>query len=428
MKAMDESFDDKLSKRLKRFSQEPAERLWSSITARIESEERAVRLKKKARIGWVLIFCSITIGGIFYLSDVGFQKSQPSVTGETKQQAKDGSPNKEIVSGENLQQSKPLEDVKLEKDQALHQLARRVESSQSLIASSEEASMNTKEKQVGTLNDPTYVEDSESAVDQFERNKENIVSEIVSNTTDSSALKSLQAKRAEKPAIDQEHKSTEAKRNRFSIYFTVMPTLGYQRIKPNSSDNLIVESIDRLSTFSTDRLGIRAELGVEYPVANRIHLFGGLVYFQRAQTIGYTEKVVSNTGISQGPNGEVIFEPEFSYQNKVFEYEVRNLGLQVGASYQLAKRKFLQTLGTGIEFHLALNKAKDVPEFTNNPSAYVFYNLYYRLQYPADTKLRAVVQPTLNYSFYINQNRDAPFYVKPYGLGLNVGVTYNFNR
>jgi hypothetical protein len=48
------------------------------------------------------------------------------------------------------------------------------------------------------------------------------------------------------------------------------------------------------------------------------------------------------------------------------------------------------------------------------------------LQYPSEGRLKAVFQPTLNYSFYINQNLNAPFYVKPYGLGLNVGVTYNF--
>ena len=230
-----------------------------------------------------------------------------------------------------------------------------------------------------------------------------------------------------KPNTDpQSDSNLEKKQNRLSIYFTIMPTLGYQRIEPNSNDNLIVESIERISTFSTDRLGVRAELGVEYPIANRLNVFGGLVYFQRQQTIGYTQKVVSNTEVSQGPDGEIILQPEFNYENKSFEYDVRNLGLQVGLSYQLAKRKFLQTLGTGIEFHLALNKFDETPEFTNNPSAYVFYNLYYRVQYPTDTKLRAVVQPTLNYSFYINQNRDAPFYVKPYGLGLNVGFTYNF--
>ena len=35
-------------------------------------------------------------------------------------------------------------------------------------------------------------------------------------------------------------------------------------------------------------------------------------------------------------------------------------------------------------------------------------------------------QPALNYSFYINQNLNAPFYVKPYGLGLNLGFSHNF--
>ena len=89
----------------------------------------------------------------------------------------------------------------------------------------------------------------------------------------------------------------EKKRNRPNIYFTIMPTLGYQRIEPNSQDNLIVESIDRVSAFSTDRLGVRAELGVEYPVKNRLNIFGGLVYFQRHQTIGYMEKTVGNTEI-----------------------------------------------------------------------------------------------------------------------------------
>jgi hypothetical protein len=88
-----------------------------------------------------------------------------------------------------------------------------------------------------------------------------------------------------------------------------------------------------------------------------------------------------------------------------------------------------KSFGTGFEFHMELNKLESspsTPEFTNNNSAHRFYNLYYRLQYPAEGRLRPVFQPTLNYSFYINQNLNTPFYVKPYGLGLNLGFTYNF--
>jgi len=207
-----------------------------------------------------------------------------------------------------------------------------------------------------------------------------------------------------------------------------MPTFGYQRINSNSSDDIIISSVKRISTFSTDRLGVRAELGVEDPIAKRIKVFGGLVYYQRKQTIDYTQKQVEYTEVAEGEDGQIIVVPTFTYVEKSFEYELKNLGVQVGLSYELSRRKLLQTLGTGFELHVALNKLESshAPEFTNNPSAYVFYNLYYRLQYPAEGRLKAVFQPTLNYSFYINQNLNAPFYVKPYGLGLNLGFTYNF--
>ena len=137
--------------------------------------------------------------------------------------------------------------------------------------------------------------------------------------------------------------------------------------------------------------------------------------------------VIDSTIVTPGPGG-VGFDPIKRSVEKSFEYELKNLGVQLGISYQLSKKKLLQTLGTGFEFHVALNKLDEEyqAEFTNNPSAYVFYNLYYRLQYPAEGRLKAVFQPTFNYSFYINQNLNAPFYVKPYGLGLNMGVTYNF--
>ncbi len=418
---MDESFDNELSRRLKKFSEEPAGRLWPSITERIEAEERAVRLQKKTRIGWIFILSSIVIGGIFYFFNLEPQINASVVTAGMEKQMKDSMANSDATSHGKLH---PLqqEKVEAEKIEGLRpkQNVRDFESNFSLAQQTQVPVHSTNEKQDNSF---------EYLANHFERSTDTNPSQINEGGSDSiHILTPVKTKPVKKLDADQQESANrEKKQSRLSLYFTIMPTLGYQRIEPNSTDNLIVESIDRISTFSTDRLGFRAELGAEYPIANRLHFFGGLLYFQREQTIGYTEKVVSNTEVSQGPDGEIILQPEFTYQNKSFEYKVQNLGLQVGLSYQLAKRKFLQTLGSGIELHLALNKVKATPEFTNNPSAYVFYNLYYRIQYPTDKKLRAVVQPTLNYSFYINQNRDAPFYVKPYGLGLNVGFTYNFN-
>jgi hypothetical protein len=169
------------------------------------------------------------------------------------------------------------------------------------------------------------------------------------------------------------------------------------------------------------------ELGIEKPLSKRFKMFGGLLYYQRKQTIEYVERTVDSTIVSTGPGGEVTVEPQFKSTNQSFEYELKNIGLQIGLNYKLSQRKFLQTLGTGLEFQFALNKRIPNQEvFTNNPSAYVFYNVYYRLQYPSEGRLKAVFQPMLNYSFYINQDLNAPFYVKPFGLGLNIGFTYNF--
>jgi hypothetical protein len=208
-----------------------------------------------------------------------------------------------------------------------------------------------------------------------------------------------------------------------------MPTFGYQRIESNENDNIIIESIEKIPAFSTKRLGIRIEVGVERSISQRFKLFGGLLYYQRKQTIEYVETTVDSTIVSSGgSDGEAVVYPVFKSVNQSFEYELKNLGVQIGVNYVLSQGKFLQTIGTGLELQYALNKLSPDQEkiFTNNPSGYVFYNLYYRLQYPSTGRLKAVFQPTLNYSFYINQELNAPFYVKPYGLGLNVGVTYNF--
>ena len=416
---MDESFDDELSKRLKQFSAEPKESLWDSIAARIETEDREVRLQKKIRIGWIFIFSSILIGGFFYF--VGSDSERNSSIATTGRK-------KELTNDTPADAARKRDEVRAQLPSQKKSNAQKIEG---LQPKQDKSSVESNASTNFEIEESTTTNEWESNPGDIPANQIEIapanharMNEVALDSSNNlTAVKTKVVKKVEQ----QPDNNLEKKRNRPNIYFTIMPTLGYQRIEPNSQDNLIVESIDRVSAFSTDRLGVRAELGVEYPVENRFNIFGGLVYFQRHQTIGYMEKTVGNTEILKGPDGEIILQPDFNYEHRAFDYEVRNLGLQIGVNYQLSRRKFLQTLGTGIEFHLALNKFEKTPELTNNPSAYVFYNFYYRLQYPADTKLRAVFQPTLNYSFYINQNPDSPFYVKPYGLGLNIGFTYNFN-
>jgi hypothetical protein len=424
MKNSNKSFDAELIKRLRDYSEEPRIELWQKIAASTEANRRPLTTR---RPWWILVLGVIAIGGLYYFEKTNTNTGQSPVVSKTLP----------------LSESLPLKDkagsgtVSSEKTTAQHTGVGTVgntstQSTGNNTIAGNDISLN--QERFPTTNELSSETSADEAnFDEGPVDNVPIQGNEIENTVNGGTEKVVEAKLAVKAVKDDEGKTVikekEKKQSKFSIYFTIMPTFGYQRINSNSSDDIIIESVKRISTFSTDRLGVRAELGVEDPLTQRIKVFGGLVYYQRKQTINYTQKQVEYTEVSEGPDGQIIVVPQFTYVEKSFEYELKNLGVQVGVSYELARKKLLQTLGTGFEFHMALNKLESspaTPEFTNNPSAYVFYNLYYRLQYPAEGRLRAVFQPTLNYSFYINQNLNAPFYVKPYGLGLNLGFTYNF--
>jgi hypothetical protein len=422
MKDMNELFDDDLRKRLRQYSEEPDTRLWDTIQTRVEEESRAHRLRKKIKNGWIFLLGMIMIGGLYSLvNSLPSENTSFDQVATEQNSMLERSNDAEAITKTVLPLLSPHSSSSTTTSSPENQITESFKDGVSQAVIAEEPEMVAIEMPGTTL------ENIERwSIENFNDGGNSTVTKETSIDVSIASIPVSKEEIEQKEESQPDNEERKKKKFPFNLYFTIMPTLGYQRIEPNSNDNLLIESIDRIATFSSDRLGVRAELGAEYPISNRVNIFGGFVYFQRQQTIGYTEKQVSETEISEGPNGDIILNPEFSYVHQSFEYEVRNIGWQIGVNYQLSKKKFLQTAGTGIEFHMALNKFEHAEEFTNNPSVYVFYNLYYRIQYPAETKLKAVMQPTLNYSFYINQNANAPFYVKPYGLGLNIGFTYNF--
>jgi hypothetical protein len=429
---MNELYDD-LRRRLRQYKEKPEPRLWNSISARIEEANRPARLNKKIRNGWIfLIAISIVCGGLFLKVDDSTLKNISTRPLIAKQESTD-----QVHPESNGRSSMPSTAT------GKNYVDSNANVKSSDVRQNDGADIGVSKQMIGDnaaadvyeLHEESIeLKGSVVALDQFSHEANNVYDSSKIFTETHVVIRNEPPKLAtnepeKNGSLRPDEQEEKGRTRRFKLYFTIMPTLGYQRIKPNENDNLIITSTDRIKTFDTDRLGVRGELGAEYPISSRVNVFGGLLYFQRQQTIGYTEKQVSQTEITTGPNGETVVEPEFSYVHKSFDYEVKNLGLQLGINYQLAKKTFLHTAGTGMEFHIALNKLQEkkvTSDLTTNPSVYVFYNLYYRVQYPADTKLKGVFQPTLNYAFYINENAHAPFYVKPYGLGLNIGFTYTF--
>lgn len=225
--------------------------------------------------------------------------------------------------------------------------------------------------------------------------------------------------------IEFTERKPEDKPSMFKFYFYTMPTINYYRVEANEKDNIMISGIEKVPTLSTDRLGFRVESGVNYDISNRWSLFTGILYFYRKQTINYSVRSVNEVR-TEVMNETAFLIPEYSEAIEEHESVLRSLGFQIGALYDFSSDKFVQNIGTGIEFHYNLNKPVDSKNQFEDPANYVFYNVFYRLEYPRESQFKFLFQPTFNYSLNISKNLDAPFYVKPYGIGLNFGFTYQF--
>ena len=213
----------------------------------------------------------------------------------------------------------------------------------------------------------------------------------------------------------------------WAAYFYGMPTFSYHRIESNQSDDILITSVEKVSPFSLDRLGFRLETGIQRSINDKFNISVGVLYWHSNQQFRYNvSQVDSIIAEPVAQNNSLILSPQFEDQQRTYNYSLRNIGLHFGTSFNLSSKRLVQQLGGGIEIHKALNKPGVSDFTTEEPDYYLFYNLFYRMEYPRDKPLRLLFQPTFNYSLSLDKNFEAPFYVKPYGFGLNFGFVYRF--
>ncbi len=215
-----------------------------------------------------------------------------------------------------------------------------------------------------------------------------------------------------------------------TVYVQLMPTFGYSRIKANQQDDFVIQDIEGPGTFSLERLGLRAEAGVGWQLSPRWQVYAGGLLFIRQQDINYDAAYFVGNEVAPGNDGNTFdVLPDFDTAQFKFQDRVRNFGVQLGVNYTISNRTWRHLVGASIEMQRPLNP-NDAPNeaqgFTSVPSLYTFSNFYYRVERTLGPHFTFYTQPTLNYTLYINENFNAPFYVKPYGFGVNVGVTYRF--
>jgi hypothetical protein len=222
--------------------------------------------------------------------------------------------------------------------------------------------------------------------------------------------------------IEKEEKQIRS--GNYRIYSLVMPTFGYQQIKPVTTDDIFIHSIKKISAFSPKRLGVRVEAGVEKEISERVSLSAGLLYYQRKQTIAYEYTDAEQFTVVKSGGDSLHYKVEQPVLSSEFEYEVKNVGLTAGMAIGFRGKRFGQRVGVALEVHRSLSSSN--AEQPGDARFYLFGNMYYRISYRISKRFDAIFQPTFNYAMQLDQRITAPFYVKPYGLGLNAGVYYYF--
>ena len=227
------------------------------------------------------------------------------------------------------------------------------------------------------------------------------------------------------PSGDQadviEEDKKDLQNRKLALYFQAMPTFTYNRVEANQRDDQLVSAVEKIPAISTDRMGIRLETGLMYPLNEDFSVFAGLLYFQRSQEIEYSLQRVDSVNI-ETDGDRINFSPGYSEERNTYNHQLQNLGVQVGMTYNIPSNKVLSSFGVGAEFHKSLRRSSN--ELFEEPDLYLFYNVFYRVEYPKDKRFRFLAQPTFNYSFNLNKNLSTPFYIKPYGFGLNFGFTF----
>ncbi|HMG89646.1 MAG TPA: hypothetical protein VK589_06290 [Chryseolinea sp.] len=358
---MDESFDANLIERLRNYSEEPRMELWQRIAASAEANRPRARHKRLGST-WILILGVVAVGGLYYLERTKyFERAKSNITPAAGLSA---SVSASLEKNENG-------DVGLESpiSKGLSTSVNDVTSGQSVGSSTTTNRDNVKEddNKVWLNQEPriedhekfteTNADEDEAKFDEGPVDNVPIQRNEIENTTNPDVEKAVETKAIITAAKDDEGKTVikekEKKQNGISIYFTIMPTFGYQRINANSNDDILI-GMKRISAFSTDRLGVRAEVGVEDPITQRIKVFGGLVYYQRKQTIDYTQTEADSIMVSVGPDGKINFDSQLKTDDKSFEYELKNLGVQIGVSMSSQGKSCCKRWGQVLNFMLRL--------------------------------------------------------------------------
>ena len=223
---------------------------------------------------------------------------------------------------------------------------------------------------------------------------------------------------------EEEQKKKRRKKFHPAVYFTVSPSLAYQKIVPVRNDAINITKLKSDGIFSSNRVGIAIDGGFQIPLTKTIEAYAGLSYYQQNQTITYKYSAGNVEEIEGNQDEDYIIKP--GIKQKEFSYAMRNAGVSAGFYYKLKTNTLMHKIGAGLQYQKGFLKAGESDTYDNRSSNYFNYQVLYRLELAINPRTNFYIQPSFTHAIRASESLQEPFTLKPYRAAIGLGMIYRF--
>lgn len=233
---------------------------------------------------------------------------------------------------------------------------------------------------------------------------------------------SISDSRPEKKEEQQQKK--RSKKFHPAVYFTLSPSLAYQKIVPVKNDAINVTELKSDGIFASNRMGLAIDGGFQLPLTKTIEVYAGLSYYQQNQSITYKYSTGTVEEIEGHPDEDYIIKP--GIKQREFSYAMRNAGISAGFLYRLKTDKLMHKIGAGLQYQKGFLRAGESDTYSNRSSNYFNYQLLYRLELAVNPRTNFYIQPSFTHAIHASESLNEPFTLKPYRAAIGIGMIYRF--
>jgi hypothetical protein len=228
------------------------------------------------------------------------------------------------------------------------------------------------------------------------------------------------------PFIEKNETSDVIDKNKsarkWGIYGDIKTFWTYQKVTPNTSDEWIVNDMNSSGMLSADRIGGKFSIGVYYPIAPKLELFGGI-----SSQVQQLHTSLSLRSVN--PQDLLYSEAEGSYKPIYNETQldinklVWGAGVQLGLKYYLPHGNRNFWVATSFDYHYIFT---DTDKQDSEMSAQTLYaNFTFGWSYQISRRVLFSLNPELSYSLDASKNNGV-IAIDPYSWGINLGLRYHW--